>query len=198
MKQLENEQETIISEFGSKNKRLRISLSVFKGQPLLNIRYYYEDKNGEMQPTRKGLSVSRNRLSDIKGVLDRESDAILNFLETGKKEDLNELWEQKKKEFLNKASAVQTIKCGIQNMPGQSLYEVDYNGSEAQISLNGRNKFVQKFSSNDNYLEIFQKMAVAFDLSIRSVGQDESVEVQHALERMQSEYSRQLNNLVKG
>ena len=151
-----------------------------------------------MQPTRKGLSVSRNRLSDIKGVLDRESDAILNFLETGKKEDLNEIWEQKKKDFLNKASAVQTIKCDIQNIPGQTFYEVDYNGSEAQLRLNGRNKFVQKFSSNDENLEIFQIMAVAFDLSIQSVGQDESLEVQHALERMQSEYSRQLNNLVKG
>ena len=133
----------------------------------------------------------------LKGVLDRESDAILNFLETGKKDDLNELWEQKKKEFLDKASAVQTIKCDIENMPGQGLYEVDYNGSEAHLRLNGRNKFVQEFSLNENYLEIFQKMAVAFDLSIRSVGQDESVEVQHALERMQSVF-RQLNNLVKG
>ena len=95
--------------------------------------------------------------SDIKGVLDRRVRCNFNFLETGKKDDLNELWEQKKKEFLDKASAVQTIKCDIENMPGQGLYEVDYNGSEAHLRLNGRNKFVQEFSLNENYLKFFKK-----------------------------------------
>jgi hypothetical protein len=37
---------------------LRVSLSVFKGKSYIDIRLFYEDANGELQPTKKGVTIT--------------------------------------------------------------------------------------------------------------------------------------------
>ncbi len=37
---------------------LRVSLSTFKGRTYVDIRLFYEDDGGELQPTKKGVTVT--------------------------------------------------------------------------------------------------------------------------------------------
>jgi hypothetical protein len=37
---------------------LRLSLSTFKGKTYIDIRLFYEDASGELQPTKKGVTVT--------------------------------------------------------------------------------------------------------------------------------------------
>jgi hypothetical protein len=46
-------------------EQLRVSLTTYKGHHLLDARTYFEDDRGEWRPTKKGLTVKVEMLSDI-------------------------------------------------------------------------------------------------------------------------------------
>jgi len=50
---------TVLHEFKrNAEETLRVSLSVFKGKTYVDIRIFYEDSNGELAPTKKGVTVT--------------------------------------------------------------------------------------------------------------------------------------------
>lgn len=50
---------TILHEFKrNAEETLRISLSNFKGRTYVDIRLFYEDTNGELAPTKKGVTIT--------------------------------------------------------------------------------------------------------------------------------------------
>lgn len=49
----------ILHEFKrNPEETLRVSLSTFKGRKYIDVRIFYEDANGELQPTKKGITVT--------------------------------------------------------------------------------------------------------------------------------------------
>ncbi len=49
----------ILHEFKrNPEETLRVSLSTFKGRTYIDVRLFYEDANGELQPTKKGITVT--------------------------------------------------------------------------------------------------------------------------------------------
>ena len=64
MEKMMSEKMHVIHDSGSKKNCMRISLSEYNGTPILNIRNYFE-KDGEMRPTKKGISISRNKFLDL-------------------------------------------------------------------------------------------------------------------------------------
>jgi hypothetical protein len=49
----------VIHEFKrNAEETLRISLSTFKGRTYVDIRLFYEDANGELAPTKKGVTIT--------------------------------------------------------------------------------------------------------------------------------------------
>jgi hypothetical protein len=49
----------IVHEFKrNPEETLRVSLSTFKGRTYIDVRLFYEDVNGELQPTKKGITVT--------------------------------------------------------------------------------------------------------------------------------------------
>ncbi len=49
----------VIHEFKrNAEETLRISLSTFKGRTYIDIRSFYEDSNGELAPTKKGVTIT--------------------------------------------------------------------------------------------------------------------------------------------
>lgn len=49
----------IVHEFKrNPEETLRVSLSHFKGRTYIDVRLFYEDANGELQPTKKGITVT--------------------------------------------------------------------------------------------------------------------------------------------
>jgi len=46
-----------------------ISKNVFNNIPLVDIRIHYKDENGDLKPTRKGISVREDILDDVVSTL---------------------------------------------------------------------------------------------------------------------------------
>lgn len=56
----------IVHEFEKNStESIRFSLSEFKGRELVNIRVYYTDEDGELKPTKKGISISTEIFEDF-------------------------------------------------------------------------------------------------------------------------------------
>ena len=50
---------TVLHEFKrNAEETVRVSLSVFKGKTYIDIRLFYTDANGELAPTKKGVTVT--------------------------------------------------------------------------------------------------------------------------------------------
>lgn len=49
-----------------KGEVLRIEISEYKGKKLLNLRIWYTDKEGELKPTQKGVTVSPESYGELK------------------------------------------------------------------------------------------------------------------------------------
>ena len=60
----------IIHEFEKNStESIRFTLSEFKGRELVNIRVYYTDDDGELKPTKKGISFSTELFDEfIEGI----------------------------------------------------------------------------------------------------------------------------------
>ncbi|OCK88102.1 PC4-domain-containing protein [Cenococcum geophilum 1.58] len=56
------------NEYWEISKNRRVGISNFKGMALVNIREYYE-KDGEMQPGKKGISLSLDQYSNLISIL---------------------------------------------------------------------------------------------------------------------------------
>ena len=54
-----------------KNARedVRVSLSSYKGRPLIDLRVFYRDGAGEMRPTPKGVSIARELLPELEAAV---------------------------------------------------------------------------------------------------------------------------------
>ena len=54
-----------------KNSResIVVSKNVFNNIPLVDIRIHYKDENGDLKPTRKGISVREDILDDVVSTL---------------------------------------------------------------------------------------------------------------------------------
>ncbi len=48
---------------------IRVEISEFKGQQYLNIRTWYTDKEGELKPTQKGVTIRPEQFADLKAAL---------------------------------------------------------------------------------------------------------------------------------
>lgn len=51
-------EEEILRLERAKGECLRVMISEYKGKKLLNIRIWYTDKEGELKPTQKGITLS--------------------------------------------------------------------------------------------------------------------------------------------
>ena len=59
---------------------IRVALDDFRGKTLLNIRYFYQNKDGAFIPTKKGVALTSNELDSLVGFVMRAKE----FLENGR------------------------------------------------------------------------------------------------------------------
>ena len=196
MEKIMSDAEHIILDSGSKKNCMRISLSEFNGTPILNIRNYFE-KDGEMRPTKKGISISRNKFLDLAKVFNEHQEHIASFLESKKNLGKFEEIFVKKTLALEQVKTVETANLNICPTSGRNIAEVKYQGSSAEVCLDSNHKFIDTFSGSNDVNEILKKIFLALDISVRLVTEDESNEVKQSFERFEYELSRQLRNLAE-
>lgn len=61
----------IIASFEKNSfEEVRISLTKFKGKELIDLRVYYRPEDGEeMRPTKKGITISLDKFSELKNAV---------------------------------------------------------------------------------------------------------------------------------
>lgn len=52
-------------------EKVVVSMSVFKGRQLADLRTYYESEEGEWRPTKKGVSIPVEKLPELKESVDK-------------------------------------------------------------------------------------------------------------------------------
>jgi len=60
-----NENEVIHSFQKNATEEVRVSLTEYLGHKLIDIRVYYQGEDNEFRPTKKGLSISVEKFSDL-------------------------------------------------------------------------------------------------------------------------------------
>ncbi len=55
----------------SENERVRVAINEFSGKNLLDIRSYYQAEDGEWRPTKKGVSLSVDKLEELQNSLSK-------------------------------------------------------------------------------------------------------------------------------
>jgi hypothetical protein len=67
----------ILHEFKrNAEETLRISLSTFKGRTYIDIRLFYEDANGELAPTKKGITVTPELWDEFRAGFAKAEEAL--------------------------------------------------------------------------------------------------------------------------
>ena len=184
----------ILSEGGADKKRLRFSLKEYKGVPLLDIRYFYRDREGGFSPTRKGVSISRNRYLDFKTVIEEHHETINAYL--AKENVAVDGGLRSKEHAARKATSVGEVIATIENLQGGSFYEAEHHGSTIKIKLNARHPCASGASPTSARGRNLAKFAAAFDVAASLASDSESIEVLDAIERLKSELARQLSNMT--
>jgi len=196
--------EIILLEDGPANKTLRVLLREFKGTPLLDLRYWYEDKNsGEVKPTSKGISLTRNNYVGLRSVATDHHDTIMEYLRVGAasvahRGDQNVIDERQ----ISAQQSIGEIKSEIKPLqPSSKLFEVDYEGSVAQVSLNENHSFIEnlniKNKLTDEAIEIISTMLLSLDMSLLNYQGDELTSPQIITEQLDFDFARYTGQLSR-
>ena len=58
--------EKVVAKFAKNaTEQVRVTLTEWKGYPLLDVRVYFQDAQGEYKPSRKGLTLNRDLVPEL-------------------------------------------------------------------------------------------------------------------------------------
>jgi hypothetical protein len=57
-------------------ERVRISTESYKGRDYLDVRIYYQDNNGEWKPTKKGVTISPEKIDELSELVKKASEEL--------------------------------------------------------------------------------------------------------------------------
>ena len=66
----------VIGEIQKGTDKIIVTVKEFKGKTYVDIRTYFENDQGEMMPTKKGVSLTPENLDDILGLLKEAQKAV--------------------------------------------------------------------------------------------------------------------------
>jgi len=143
---MSDEYDALLVEDGSPRKKLRATLRKYQNTPLLDLRYWYEDKKtNEYRPTSKGISLTKSNYLSVRSISIDHHDDIMEYLDVGSI-DANGAGDQ---EAINNSNAgkygtVNEVHVELDFLkPSTAVYSVSYKGAVAHITLNKSHPFIQ-------------------------------------------------------
>lgn len=171
----------ILLEDGPDANRFRVSLDDYQGTSILNLRYWYKDRNtGEFKPTRKGISITSRNYLTFKSVAMNHDEEIMEHLNSVNG-DLFGQQQHIKNAISAKDSAKTVGKISVISFevlkPSNLMYQIDYFGYEANLILNKVHPFVKDNALegwSEEQLKPISQLLLALDLAEKS-NSDEGV-----------------------
>jgi len=192
--------EYLLGKSGTPKRSLHISLTEYRGTPLLDLRYYYTDKEGNDKPTPKGISITKDKYMHMHDVLEQHHDHVLDYLGNGfTSSNLADI-ERLKASHRRKLSSVNEIRVEFLAIAGLvDAFRVEYQSSLAIVRFNLNHEFGLRVSDISSEcigaVELISKMVVALDLSMLT--NSEAIdEFQDLMKFVLNDYSRNLKKIV--
>ena len=145
-------QNRILGEEGPERNRTRFYLNSYEGNRLLDIRKFYRDrKSGDFKPTQKGINLNRDTFMELKRVLDRDEDLILEWLRIGHVPEevlrYQQAQEEAKKKNFRLVGEVDLEE--VNNFRDRKMFDVRHQGGRDIVELNTAHPFVQSISEEE-------------------------------------------------
>lgn len=142
----------ILGEEGPERNRTRFYLNSYEGNRLLDIRKFYRDrKSGDFKPTRQGINLNRDTFMELKRVLDRDEDLILEWLRIGHVPEevlrYQQAQEEAKKKNFRLVGEVDVEE--VNNFRDRKMFDVRHQGGRDIVELNTAHPFVQSISEEE-------------------------------------------------
>lgn len=193
-----NKQKKLLGKIGSQKHPTIVNLSVYKGNEMIDIRKHFTDKSGDLQPTRKGISLTRRNLYPLLNLLGKNIDEINDFFEADQVEE-------ESTEYISNVEMTEVESFDLQN---HKFFEVQNFGGKYQVSYNKNHPF---WSSIDDLLEhvddseskeliqsLINSLLISFFKSTSHVDSDETIDAGDFLLELEINWSSYLKRLVNG
>jgi len=144
--------EKILGEEGTERKRSRFYLNLYEGHRLFGLReFYFHKKEGEFKPTRKGINLNRDTFMELKRVLDKDEELILDWLRIGHIPDDILRYQQAQEEALKKNFRVvgDVELTEVNHFRDQHLFHVQHQGGKDIVELNISHPFAKAISEEE-------------------------------------------------
>ncbi len=152
----------LIIEDGPDRNRLRVKLTEYETNPLVDVRLWYKDKSsGEFKPSRKGISLTRNNYLAVRSAITDSHDKIIEHLRVNTAAKLSSA-EHKvvKSSRSDQLQPIEQVSYSIEAIrPASQLYQVDFEGSEALVRLNSGHALVENNRNKVSSEDVFQQLA---------------------------------------
>lgn len=174
---MSDDYDALLVEDGTPRKKLRATLRKYEGTPLLDIRYWYEDKSSKVyRPTSKGISLTKSNYLSVRSVSIDHHDDIMEYLDVGSTKTTGSADQEAiHNSNTGKFGAVNDVQVKLDFVkPSTAVYSVVYKGATAHIVLNKRHPFIRSITediSSDESgpgLKIIAELIVAADLTLKT------------------------------
>lgn len=123
-----------LGRIGSEKAPVIIKLNNYKGNDLIDIRKYYQDKEGKLRPKRKGIALSRKTIYPALKLIAENIDKINKFFDVNEADIAG--------------SNIEELNTGIEikeEIDSHDFFKVEMLGSEKEIKLNSTHPFGKLF-----------------------------------------------------
>lgn len=145
---------------GTKKQPLIVSFSEYQGRRLLDIRKYYQDKEGGVKPTRKGVALNRTQYDAVSTVFADKGTVIDDWFNNDSSTKTAEI------------DALNEIRFGsddceivLKNWHGLEMFNYKKIGNKAQLELNTNHKWINslvEMSQKEKKLDPFNQIIFIF------------------------------------
>lgn len=190
-------------EDGPDRKKFRVMLDNYEGRNLLNLRYWYKDKQtGEFKPTKQGITITATNYLAFKSVVALHDEEVINHLNQGSATALQSAASQ----TANAEAAAAAIEVTKMELvvepfrPATEMFKVEYEGGFAKIIINKRHAVSEGFDFEKvapENLELISKIIVALDLSFFAAGQAKDASGAVVLELLKQELGSNVSKYLK-
>lgn len=160
---------------GSNRKKLIIKLSEYKGNPLLDLRYfYYHDETQAMIPTSKGIAITRSNYMTLKKAIEEHHEEIMDWLQV--KYVPQNIIDIRDKTAEHDRATVPDVKPGIKVNPGctrgNSVFNIQHKGSYDEVTVDSEHPFISnlldKIEDNDTQELVLDALGKIFSAHTRA------------------------------
>lgn len=195
-----NDKELEIDKIGSKNAPIKITLKTYKGNEIIDIRKFYSDKDGNLKPTRKGISLTRRKVYPLLKSLAKNIDQINSFFEENRDENL----------FADKISDLESRDIIISEIERHKFFKVNHLGGKDDIIINNEHPFGSYLENLKNELSqideslsdkletLINVLLLTYSKTNSYFGDEEELEVGTFIEDQEINWGRYLKKELNG